>query len=39
VETAAFGYRSRALVLNSGFFEPLAIRDLRRFMTAGDGLA
>jgi hypothetical protein len=27
------------LFLNSGFFEPLAIRDLRRFMTAGDGLA
>jgi hypothetical protein len=39
VATVAFGYRAERLFLNSGFFEPLAIRDLRRFMTTGDGPA
>jgi len=40
METVAFGYHARALwFLNSGSNGPLAIRDMRRQFTAGDGLA
>jgi hypothetical protein len=45
LKTVAFGYRARALViLGTVFFRkrvrrPLAIRDTRRSLTAGDGLA
>jgi hypothetical protein len=38
-ETVAFGYRARALVFEQRVRRPLAIRDMRRFVTAGDGLA
>ena len=38
-ETVAFGYPSRALVFEQRVRRPLAIRDMRRFVTAGDGLA
>jgi hypothetical protein len=38
-ETAAFGYLARALVLEQRVRRPLAIRDMRRSLTAGDGLA
>jgi len=31
-ETVAFGYRARALFLNSESEGPLAIRDMRRFI-------
>jgi hypothetical protein len=38
-ETVAFGYLARALVLEQRVRRPLAIRDMRRSLTAGDGLA
>jgi hypothetical protein len=38
-ETVTFGYRARALVFEQRVRRPLAIRDMRRFITAGDGLA
>jgi hypothetical protein len=38
-ETVAFGYLARAFVLEQRVRKPLAIRDMRRSLTAGDGLA
>ena len=38
-EAVAFGYLARALVLEQRVRRPLAIRDMRRSLTAGDGLA
>jgi hypothetical protein len=38
-KTVAFGYRARALVFEQRVRRPLAIRDMRRSLTAGDGLA
>ena len=38
-ETVAFGYPARALVFEQRVRRPLAICDMRRLATAGDGLA